>query len=110
MTPVMRDRLESAAFTVLCGGAAECRFLGEAGKDPDVSAGAESDRHKAIEYAEYIAGLEERALNAYLEWMRIVTENLIADPVNWEAAQRVAAVLLEPKHLTYREVRAVAWG
>jgi hypothetical protein len=110
LTPVMRDRIEKAAFSSLAGPAAECRFRDVAPDEPSIVVGSEDDRHTAIDYAERIAGFEERALNAYLNWMGIVVDNMVENPVNWDAIQHVAAALLERQTLSYESVQRAVFG
>jgi hypothetical protein len=84
LSPKMRIRFENDIIIDLAGSEAQHRYSGFPRDEGWLDDGGDQDRHYAVDRAECIAGFDTRALEAYLNWLSIVTENLIAEPHNLE--------------------------
>src|ERR1017187_6792653 len=88
----MRLGAEKEAIILLAGPAAQRKFRPSSLRNYH----GHSDRHSAIELMDYFVG-SNRELEAYINWLRIRAEQLVADSFVWKTIEAVAAALFEPK-------------
>jgi hypothetical protein len=96
-----RDWVEREVLISLAGCAADSKYRGRT-----IRAGGADDYNKAISMAAYLTP-ELRETIAYVEWLRIKAENMIAFPPNWSAVQAIAAELLDRKTISGRRARQI---
>lgn len=98
-------KLDSYVVVCLAGAAAERRLLDDAGP------GCADDVQAAYDLAGHRCG-SSRQETAYLEWLTICTEDLLA--VHWPAVEALAATLLAQPLLPGADARAIIeaapWG
>jgi hypothetical protein len=97
----MRRRVEAHIMGFCAGIAAEARLTGRRNWR-----GAEGDHEKAGELALAVSGSAEEA-EAYVRWLALRTEALLAAPMYWLAVEAVAAALLERRRLSGPEARGL---
>ena len=98
----MRLGAEKEAIILLAGPAAQRKFRPSSLRNYH----GHSDRHRAIELMNCFVG-SNRELEAYINWLRIRAEQLVANPFAWRTIEAVAAALFERKHLTAQEVKDI---
>ncbi|HEX5158879.1 MAG TPA: hypothetical protein VFW17_16845 [Ktedonobacterales bacterium] len=97
----VEGRLTRYALAALAGAAAERHYCGgEAQVDNEV------DRRVAIEYADCLNGGPEET-DAYLAWLLLRAEGVVASPRATAAIPALAAALLDRRTLSYRRAVAV---
>lgn len=101
-TDRMRLGAEKRAIILFAGPAAQRKYRSSSIRNYH----GHSDRHSAIDLMDYFVG-SNRELEAYLNWLRIRAEQLVANPFAWKTIEAVAAALFESKHLTAREIKAI---
>jgi hypothetical protein len=95
-----RLAIETEIISALAGQIAEKRGVGRS-----TSGSAESNGKIAADLAFSACGGEAREAGAFLNWLRIRTENLIE--FYWTDVERVTQALLERKTLSGNEVRKI---
>lgn len=96
----VRRVIERDVLTSLAGMMAERRFTGRMNRQ-----GADSDRMKAAWAASYL--YDGEVLDAYLRFMLLRVDSMVAVPMNWHAIEAVAAALLNNGSLSGRTTRRI---
>lgn len=102
ITGAMRLKAENRVIVSFAGPAAQRRFRASSVR----SYHGRSDRERAIDLLIFFAS-PTRELEAYLRWLHIRTENLVAGQAWWLMIEAVAEALMTHKRLTSEEVEAV---
>ncbi len=94
----VRDRLERMIIVLLAGPIAEAQWTGRRNH-----VGASGDVKKAVDLMSHLAGGKEA--DAYLAWLYIRAENIIASDATWGVVQAIAEALLAQRRITGKEAR-----
>ena len=128
-----RTRIEQYVMTALAGGETEAAWCARlidapAGWERRATRGAGQDRHQAFDLASYVCG-SNRALGAYIEWLRQRVLNLTGrgagtesnqndplpvadferygDPRFWALTEALADAVQEARTMSWRAARSV---
>lgn len=101
-TDRMRLGAEKRAIILFAGPAAQRKYRSSSVRNYH----GHSDRHGAVDLMNCFVG-SNRELEAYINWLRIRAEQLVAIPFAWKTIEAVAAALFERKHLTAQEVKNI---
>ena len=104
LTPAERDFIDRVLTTFMAGIAAESR----AGQIDPEGSGYDLDQ-STREWARYLAVLPEARARLLPDYLRRASE-LVAEPDNWRAVERVAQALLERRRLDGESATSLAAG
>lgn len=99
-----RERIDAEIVIAYCAPAAEAALAG-----PRNLVAARVEHDNTRELASSICESDEEKF-AYLAWLEIRARNLVTEPKNWRAVQRLAAALIERKEMGESDARKLIKG